>query len=461
MKIDLKLWGDTMSRSRRIGLILLLLSSGFSTFWAILLQRRPYQGITDFRIIYIAAQCLVQHRDPYQESEFLRIFYREGGQLPNQVDHRQFQHAVMAVVYLPTALLLLAPFAVLSWTAAQGVWTILTIGLFTLACCLVWIIASDSSPPLALCLCAIMLANAEVVFAFGNAAGIAVSLCVIGVCAFVTNRFALAGALCLAMSLALKPHDSFAIWLYFFLVGGFYRKQVLKTLVAVVVLSVPAFLWVAHISPDWIWEFRSNLAVVGAKGGITDPGPGGASNRTGGMIINLQSAASIVHDDPRAYNLVTYAVCAPLFLVWLFATLRTKNAHAQIWLSLASLVPLSLLPVYHRVYDAKLLLLAIPACALIWNRGGPRRWIVLTTTSAAILFTSDIPESLLVMVTKPLPMHPVGLSEKLRVIFLARSIPLLLLAMCISFLWEYFRQSCTPRTEAETAISVADQRPPL
>ena len=95
----------------------------------------------------------------------------------------EFEGAVMAVVYLPlTALLVVcAVIAVLGLGAAQALWTILTICLFTLACCLIWSVAADSSPPVSALLVGFMLTNAEVVFAFGNAAGVAVSLCAIAV----------------------------------------------------------------------------------------------------------------------------------------------------------------------------------------------------------------------------------------------------------------------------------------
>ena len=67
-----------------------------------------------------------------------------------------------------------------------------------------------------------------------------------------------------------------------------------------------------------------------------------------------------------------------------------------------------MLPVYHRPYDAKLLLLAVPACAALWAQGGVRRWLGLVTTSAAILVTSDFPSALLVALGRRLPTDPVG-----------------------------------------------------
>ena len=359
-----------MMKTRRIGLMVLLVSSGFSAFFAIILQRTPHAGIVDFRIVYLASRCLIEHRDPYNETEFLHVFQEEGGTVPSDpVERHKFQDAAMAVVYFPTALLLLTPFAALGWGIAQVLWTILTIGLFTLACCLVWSVAADSSPPVAACLLAFMLANAEVVFAFGNAAGVAVSLCAIAVWCFFTERFALAGVVCLAASLAIKPHDSAAVWLYLMIIGDTYRKRAVQALIVVCGLGALAVVWTYQVSPHWIQEIRSNLEVVSTRGGIADPGPAGTSNGTGGMIISLQSVASVFHDDTRFYNWSSWIVCAPLFIAWLMRTLRAGTSHVQMWLALAALVPLSMLPIYHRPYDAKLLLLAVPACAAIWAQG--------------------------------------------------------------------------------------------
>ena len=133
-----------MMNARRIGLTTLLLASGFSALFAVILQRTPHPGIVDFRIVYVAARCMIEYRDPYSESEFLQVFKEEGGTVPTDpVERQRFEGAVMAVVYLPTALLVIAPFAALGWGMAQALWTVLTICLFTLACCLIWSVAAD------------------------------------------------------------------------------------------------------------------------------------------------------------------------------------------------------------------------------------------------------------------------------------------------------------------------------
>ena len=434
-----------MKKARRIGLMMLLLSSGFSAFFAIILQRMPHGGIVDFQIVYLASRCLVEHRDPYSETEFLHVFQEERGTVPSDpLKRHKFQDAAMAVVYLPTALMLLAPFATFGWGTAQVLWTMLTIGIFTLACCLIWIIASDSSPPVATCLIVFILANSEVVFAFGNAAGVAVSLCAIAVWCFFTGRFEYAGVVCLAASLAIKPHDSAAVWLYLFIVGGQLRKRAVQALIVVCALGALAVVWIYTVSPHWIQEIRSNLEIVSARGGIADPGPAGSSNSTGGMIISLQSVASVFHDDPTFYNSAAWLICAPIFIAWLMRTLRAGTSHVEIWLAFAVLVPLSMLPVYHRPYDAKLLILAVPACAAMWAQGGARRWGGLITTSAAILVTSDLPSALLAVLRTKLPAYPVGLSNQILTVMLARPAPLFLLSMSIFYVWVYVRQPSLP-----------------
>ena len=433
--------GIVITKACRIGLMALLLASGFSAFFAVILQRLPHAGIVDFRIVYLAAKCMIEHRDPYSEKEFLRVFQEGGGTVPTDpVDRRKFEDAVMAVVYLPTALLFIAPFSVLGWGVAQVLWTILTIGLFTLACCLIWSIATDSSPPVSACLMAFMLANAEVVFAFGNAAGAAVSLCAIAVWCFFTERFAFAGVLCLSASLAIKPHDSAAVWLYLLIAGGIFRKRAVQSLIVVFGLSILAVVWTHQVSPHWLKEIHSNLELASARGGFADPGPAGISNGTGGMMVNLQTVFSIFRDEPRFYNRAASVLCAPLFIAWFMRTLRAGTERGQMWLALAALAPLSMLPVYHRPYDAKLLLLAVPACAAIWAQGGVRRWFALVTTALAIVVTSDFPFALLMMWSRRMPTDSIGVSNQILTVVIARPAPLILLAMSIFYVWVYVLQ---------------------
>jgi len=431
-----------MTKARRRGLAIIILSSAISLVSALSLQRSPHSGLVDFKIVYLGAKCMLEHRDPYNESEFQQLYEAEGGKVPSEpVERLRFQGALMTSVYFPTAFLLVTPFAIFGWGVAWALWTILTVILLTLAACLMYDVGEDYAPVISVCLLGFMLANTEVLFAFGNAAGVAIGLCAIAVWCFVKERFPWAGVLCLAISLAMKPHDAAFVWLYFFLAGGMFRKRALQAVLAVFVLSLPAILWVSNIAPNWIQETRSNFELVSIKGGSSDPGPSAVGNATGGLIIDLQSAISIFRDDPHIYNPVTYILCAPILIAWMLISLRTPATPARAWLALAAIAALSMLPVYHRPYDAKLLMLAIPGCAMLWAEGRALLWPALILTSAGLIFTADIPLSIQVMLTQKLPLSQTGVLNQLLIVMLRRPIPLVLLAMGIFYLWIYMQQS--------------------
>ncbi len=276
--------------------------------------------------------------------------------------------------------------------------------------------------------------------AFGNSAGIIVSLCVVAVWCFLEEKIVWAGVLCLAVSLAIKPHDAGLVWLYFLLAGGVCRKRALQTLLVTVVLGLAAIVWVEPIAPNWMQEWHSILLAASAPGGINNPGPTSPNIRNGAnMIIDLQSTISIFRNDPRFYNPASYLVCGTLLLAWAVRTLRSRFSPARAWLALAAVVPLALLVTYHRPYDAKLLLLTVPACAMLWAEGRPIRWLVLLVTTAGIVFTADIPLTLLVIFTNALHISTAGLSGQILTDVLMRPTPIILLVMGIFYLWIYLR----------------------
>jgi len=432
-----------MRRTQRLGLFWLLLSIGISIVWGIVLEHSP-SGMADFKAIYYGAQCLIQHSDPYKEGNFLRVYRADGGTFPSETEDpvkaRMFRRCVPVCINLPTALFIVSSFTILGWGVAHILWTLLFLGGFILAAILMWDLAGNHSPGLSLFLICIVLANSELIFGFGNIAGITLSLCLIAVWCFLKERFVLAGVLCLAVSLTLKPHDVGLVWLYFLLAGGIYRKRALQTLIVVAVISLPAILWVSHVAPHWIEELHSNLAVTSERGDLNDPGPASLS-RPGPGIIDLQAVVSVFRDDPLIYKPVSYLICGALLAIWSITTLKSRFSQHGAWFALAAIAALSMLPVYHRQYDTKLLLLAVPACAMLWAEGGRIRWLALLVTTAGVVLTGDIPLAILTLITNHLHMSTAGIWEQMATVVLMRPAPLVLLAMSIFYLWMYVRRS--------------------
>jgi hypothetical protein len=251
----------------------------------------------------------------------------------------------------------------------------------------------------------------------------------------------------------MKPHDAGLVWLYFLLAGGVYRRRALQTLLVTVVLGLSAFLWVSHVAPHWVQDWHSNLSAISARGGINEPGPASVSGRSADMVIDLQAAISVFRDDPRYYNPASYLVCGALLLVWTVSTLRSRFSKPRALLALTAVTALTMLVTYHRPWDAKLLLLAIPACAMLWAEGAPIRWVALLVTAAGLVLNGDVPLAILSILANHLHVGTAGIFGQMLTVVLTRPASLILLVMGIFYLWVYLRRTLAPFPFTEPGAS--------
>ena len=351
----------------------------------------------DFKVVYYSARCLLQNGDPYNGPEVMKVYDAEGRE-PASMSERS-REVITRFFYPPTAFIVTVPFALLGFGVGHVLWMTLSGGGIILAAVLVWDLSSDLAPFLSGALLGFLLANSFWFFMIGNSSAIVVSLCVVAVWCFMRERFVSAGILLLALSLALKPHDSGFVWLFFLLAGGAFRKRALQTLAVLTVISLSMFLLVLKVSPHWIQEIQANAATFSRVGGITDPGIAGMAGRNMDSIVELQSVVSVSRENPRTYNLITYLLCGVLLLAWVLATLYLRPRGGRVWIALAAVAPLSMLPVYHSQHDAKLIMLAIPGCALLWAEGGLLGRLALLITGAGIGINGDIFSGIRVMLT--------------------------------------------------------------
>jgi hypothetical protein len=422
-----------MTRTRWIALAWILLASGISIWWGSSIWQTK-NGWIDFRSVYYGTRCLLHHHNPYKVSEFPT----EGTECPLEPGYAVYDLPVY--VNMPTTCIFMTPLAMMPWGPAHLLWTIFTVGVFILAGFLMWSLGARYSAKVSLLLVCFLLANCEVIVGGGNTAGIVIGLCVVAVWCFLEQRFVLVGVLCLAASLAIKPHDAGLVWLYFLLAGGVYRKRALQTLLITVVLGLSAYLWLSHIEPHWIQDWEYNLAALSAHGGLNDPAPAYLSGHDTATVIDLQAAISVFKNDPRFYNPASYLICGALLLLCAARTLRSRFTQRGALLALAAVVPITMLVTYHRAWDAKLLMITVPACALLWAEGGPIRWMALLVTAAGVVSTADIPLAILGIFSSQLHLGATGISGQILTVVLMRPTPLILLAMSIFYLWIYMRR---------------------
>lgn len=426
-------------KARKDGLLFLFLGCAVFLLMGTALEMAAPVSTVDFRIVYYSARCLLDHRDPYNSNDLDYTYRMRGGETSQ--DSIQIRRTERMYNYLPTAFPITAPFALLPFNVAQKVWLILTAALISIASYLIWSVAGQTAPLVAGVLAGLSLTCSELFLILGNPAGIAIGLCVIAICCLSKHRFVNFGLVCFAISLMLKPHDGGLIWLYLVLSGPVNRRHALKILALVLLFSGPAMFWVSHVAPNWLTELQTTLRIYSSHGDVNDPGPTSIASHGIGMVISLQAVLSLIHDDPRFYTPFTYLICAPLLIVWIKTVLRSPQRKEIDWLAVAPIAALSLLPIYHRVYDARLLLLVIPACASIWGEHGRKAWCAVLGAAFAIGITGAMPWAIFLRLLKQGRLSSFASSPQLLAFLQVAPIPLALLLLGSFLLWVYVQHS--------------------
>jgi hypothetical protein len=116
-----------------------------------------------------------------------------------------------------------------------------------------------------------------------------------------------------------------------------------------------------------------------------------------------------------------------------------------------------MLPVYHRLGDAKLLLLTVPACATLWAEGGLIGWLAVAVTTAGILLTGDLQWAIFFSILKHFSASVSWLSGPLLIAVQVFPVPLILLVVGVFYLWVYKRRA-SGATALEAAKNPEDVR---
>ncbi len=425
-----------MSRARIDSLVYFLLGAAVFLALGWLTPPHPDLSQSDFKAVYYASKALVHHQDPYVQANLLQLYRSE----PGNTSAAQLGAAqvVTICVNLPSGLLLIAPFALLPWAIAHVLWSVLTAALFILAAYLMWTAGVDHAPRVTGFLMLVLLSGSQLLLQTGNAAGIVVSLSAIAAWCLLSRRHVVAGVVCLGLALALKPQDAGFIWLLFLLLPAF-RRRALQALTIVVALAIPAVLWAWRVAPNWITELRANLLSTFAPGQLNSPdNPLTDPAVRGPMNVSFQTITALYWSHAAIYNAVAYIVLGLLLIAWLRSV--TRAAHSP-WLLLAAIIPIAVIAGYHRQYDTRLLILAVPACALLSQPGGRLGRLAVAFTFAAAILTSDIVIPDIGNVTVGLRTDHAGLGRTLLYSLIGRPVPWAMLVLAAFYAWLL----CRPR----------------
>jgi len=303
-------------------------------------------AFNDFAEPYAGSRAWIFGLDPYDPITARYLWQRAGGDA---------QAGELLAMYPPSSFLVLAPFAALSWPAAMQAWTYTTVALFLLACRGLLQLAGLPWPgrrSAAFLVLAVGLAPIQTGIANGNISVAATMLSILGVWA-ASRGHNLGAAVFLAAGCALKPQ--LGIW---FLVYYLVRRRWAVAVPALTLVSVCALLAVARLWPAWpMWmqSYMSNYHHWFAVGSIHDFS---TENPSWFQLLNLQGLFYVLYKSRVTANVAAWLAFAAGFGVWLYSNRRNRDQHSEL-LSLSGVVIIALFPVYHRFYDAGLLLLPI------------------------------------------------------------------------------------------------------
>jgi hypothetical protein len=402
---------------RMVLCLVLLLMSG-----AEFIVRGPVRAVgssihfNDFLSPYIQARALVEGLDPYSPQVLLRLW-------PEDAPHFVFLAKEVAngslvanrgipTAYPITALVLIAPFAFLPWKFASLVW--LGINLISFAIMLGALVALAGfsyRDPSAILLVAATLALAP--FHTGivtcNVTLVAVELSVMAIWT-ARQRFEMTTACLLAVVTGLKPQIGLCFLLYYLLRRRWRICGIAFSLLACMVGIGLLRLELGHT--PWIADYFNDnriLLETGVLGNFT------AINPTRFGLINLQVALYPILGGARVTNEVCMAIGAILLVAWIVNTgtlgaSRTKLDAIQRGdcelLDLSVIAVISLLPVYHRFYDATLLVL--PLC---WAFVALRRTRTAAVISLLVMLPFTIPGGTLLQTKQIEGSIPVALTR--------------------------------------------------
>jgi hypothetical protein len=316
----------------------------------------------DFVPVYTGARCLVKGCNPYDTTQLQQQYFQRGGLARQLLPWRQ-----EIPVYPPSTLVVFAPLTVLNFPAARLLWACFNASLYIFTVLLLlyecprayrWLVILIGS--------LFLLTSYSPLIAAGQPATFAICLLIIGIICFLHDRYLALAALLFMVSVAAKPQLGGFIVAYFLLKRIHWRHAAAALAGALILLLLGVMMLQHHRgSADWLPALRANLVTIAQPGAVDDPRP---SHKDAIGFANLQAVTSIFSANEKTFNAAAYLIFLALLVAWAWAAFQTDRRAAVQYVALAGLAVISLLPVYHRIYDAKLLLLTIPAIPLIYQR---------------------------------------------------------------------------------------------
>ena len=348
-------------------------------------NERTVLHFRDFKEPYGGARCLIHNCDPYDSEQIHSAWKAAGG-----VDVEKVIAAPYTAVYPPTSLMALAPVAALDLPAAHAVWKALITLLFSAAVICVGVMSREAGASLLIAvLIGAFAATSTILIMLGQVSGVVIPLLAVGLTCLYYERFIAFGTFCLFLAAVLKPQEAGFLVLYLLLLNRVGRRAFFWVAALSIIFAAASVAWIStnSASANWLPELRANVYGASLPGQATTV----ARGSVGGLEqTQLQDLFSVFRDQPAFDNMAALLVSGVLLALLAVPLVRLPSTRAKHLVAFAALACFTLLPVYHRQYDSRLLILVFPAVAYMLAQPVDRwlGWIGLALLGVAVVTTS-------------------------------------------------------------------------
>lgn len=389
------------SRCRTVAIALLTLAVVWFAW------RGPINALgrsVDFILIYTPARAWMHGQNPYDMRTLDRVWEEAGGPYILRPTERYKGN----LIYPPSTLVMFAPWALFPWPAAKWAWVASNLAFLAIVLggslrLAGWRLGETRS--LAFLALSLSLTPVHTAFRLGQTPLFVLATAMLALTGVRPWR----SGLCNGLAAAIKPQ----IGLPFIALQAVHGKwkSVVMSLVAAASLFGVGAAAMSAAGIDWLGAWRSNLANFTGSG----EGDPTAANPLRSQLLNLHYPLHTLFDGAAVVNAMTLGICGLIAAVFfLFLRLRSKETSSddgrspQRLLEASMVAVLCLLVVYHRFYDAALLILplmwAVQAIAVKDAASRHAAWCVMAlmipfflNSTAALLYAAQrfwLPERL-------------------------------------------------------------------
>lgn len=309
----------------------------------------------DFLSPFIQARAWAHGKNPYTTDSLLAFWppetHRPKWVMEEAGNGTLAKDAGIPSPYPIVSLVAFSPLTALRWPLALLLWFVISTAAVVVAP-FALLASSDYSwiDPRSQLFLAATFALAPIHSGLGtaNPAMLAVALGVGSFLAF-KKDWAKTAAILLAIAICIKPTVAAGLWLYFAIRRHW--KITFRSAAIVVIVGIVGVLRLAVNGVPWLAAYSENTRQIFAVGSIDDFT---AADPLRFNMINLKVALYAVLKDVPLTNLAAAMAVLALLAVWFW--LCRKGIASSHLLDISAISTLSLMAVYHRFYDAALLI---------------------------------------------------------------------------------------------------------